>query len=144
MSTRHAARAVIFNGSKIALMHVKGVGYYKLPGGGIDEGETNIEALKRECLEEVGASIGEIKKVGEIIEIIKRKNIIQTSYCYTANLVGELEENSLTEAEKREGFEVVWVTIDEASRLVDSNESEFGIYVREREVAILEEIKRIM
>jgi 8-oxo-dGTP pyrophosphatase MutT (NUDIX family) len=144
MNTRHAARAVIFDGQKIALMHVKKVGYYKLPGGGIDDGESNISGLKRECMEEVGASVDQIKEIGKIVEIIKYKNIIQTSYCYVANLVGELKENSLTKKEEEEGFEVVWVTLDKALELVDSNQSKFGVYVREREVAILNEVKKII
>jgi len=37
--------------------------YLNLPGGGIDEGETPIQGAKRECLEEVGAKIKNMKRI---------------------------------------------------------------------------------
>ena len=37
---------------------------YKLPGGGMDEGEQPIETFKREILEEVGCEIDNIKLLG--------------------------------------------------------------------------------
>jgi ADP-ribose pyrophosphatase YjhB (NUDIX family) len=44
-------------------------GDYKFPGGGIDPGETDHEALTREIREEAGAQIcGEIREFGQVIE----------------------------------------------------------------------------
>ena len=39
-------------------------------GGGIEEGETKLEALKREMIEEAGYTIKNIKELGEVGEFI--------------------------------------------------------------------------
>ena len=57
---RTAVRAIVFDkDNKIGLLNVTKHGYYKLPGGGIKEGEDKITALKRECLEEIGCDYRE-------------------------------------------------------------------------------------
>lgn len=60
---RSAARAVVIcNGSLLAtkMRDKRGV-YYILPGGGQQHGETLEEAVKRECLEEVGLKVNVVK-----------------------------------------------------------------------------------
>ena len=53
---RKTARAIVFDEQNfVALIHATKNFYYKLPGGGIETGETKEDALKRECLEEIGA-----------------------------------------------------------------------------------------
>ncbi len=37
-------------------------------GRGIEEGEDNIEALKRECMEEIGCTITNVRELGVIEE----------------------------------------------------------------------------
>ena len=64
ITKRQAVRGVIFSGENkiILLKRIKnGKEFYVFPGGGIDEGETNEEALRREIFEEVGAKIKDIK-----------------------------------------------------------------------------------
>ena len=51
---RDAARAVLLKGNKIALIYVSRHGYHKLPGGGIEKGESIEDALFREIKEETG------------------------------------------------------------------------------------------
>lgn len=54
-SRRDSARAIIHVGAdKLALVYATKLGYYKFPGGGIQEGEDKIAALAREVQEEVG------------------------------------------------------------------------------------------
>lgn len=52
---RHAARGIVVEGENILLLYTERYRDYSLPGGGIDEGENFVEALKRELREETGA-----------------------------------------------------------------------------------------
>jgi len=45
--------------------------FYRAPGGGVEFGETSVEALKREMLEEFAVEVGEI----ELLEVVE--NIFQ-------------------------------------------------------------------
>ena len=53
------ARAIIFDNQKVLLIHrVKnGSEYWVFPGGGVDNKEKADEAVKRECLEELGLNV---------------------------------------------------------------------------------------
>ena len=54
-SRRDSARAIIHMGpDKLALVYATKLGYYKFPGGGINENEDIVAALIREVQEEVG------------------------------------------------------------------------------------------
>ena len=45
-------------------MYAEKFGLYSLPGGGIDDGEDVLTALKREILEETGCTCGSIAELG--------------------------------------------------------------------------------
>jgi 8-oxo-dGTP diphosphatase len=47
-----------------------GKGYF-LPGGGVDSGESEVSALKRELLEEIGYQVSLLAEIGETVEYIK-------------------------------------------------------------------------
>ena len=58
METKNAARTVIVDeNNQIALINVRDGEYYKIPGGGIEEGESEEMAAKREALEESGCAV---------------------------------------------------------------------------------------
>ncbi len=59
---RLAARAVIILDGKILLIKTN-KGDYKFPGGGLEDGESAIIALKREVLEETGYKVSAVKEL---------------------------------------------------------------------------------
>jgi 8-oxo-dGTP diphosphatase len=68
---RYAAKALILERGRILCLEKRGdIGtYYVLPGGGQRPGELLTEALRRECREELGASVevGRLRYVQEYI-----------------------------------------------------------------------------
>ena len=50
-------RAIVINNKTKQMLVVHYAGLYMLPGGSIDNGETEVEALRRELLEEAGIEV---------------------------------------------------------------------------------------
>ncbi|MBI4088358.1 NUDIX domain-containing protein [Candidatus Kaiserbacteria bacterium] len=113
--TREAARAIVLDADgKIALLHVSNESYYKLPGGGLEDNEDKIVALRRECEEEIGCDVDVFSDVGIIVEYRKFYSLKQISYCYLARVKGDIGKPNFTETEIAGGFENVWLPFDEA------------------------------
>lgn len=143
--TRRAARAVLFNAaSQVAVMHFTATGSYKLPGGGIDEGEDTIAALHREIREETGYEITDIKELGEVVEYRYFCGMHQISYCYIATAT-QFVGTQLTQKEQDGGMELQWfdtitdaITTIESGHNIDEDGSETGLKMMIlRDVAIL-------
>ena len=119
---REAARAIVLDADKnVALLRVANKNYYKLPGGGIENGEDRTAALQRECMEEIGCSVEIVGEVGSVVEYRKMFGIKQISYCYVARVKGEKGTPALTPEELSAGFEPVWIPYDEAVRLMSTS-----------------------
>lgn len=117
---REAARAVVVDErGTIALLYVARDNYYKLPGGGIEGSEDSIAALKRECQEEIGCEIEVSGEIGLITEYRKKFSLKQISYCYVAKVSGEKKIPEFTNDEIEHGFEVVWLTFDDAKAALE-------------------------
>jgi len=141
---REAARAIVSDGdNKIVLLFVKKYNYHKLPGGGLEKNEDIKTALKREMLEEIGSEIEVDKEIGEIIEFRNEHNLIQTSYIYCAKLKGEKGEPDFTEEEIADGFEIVWLTLDEAIKTLENDRTDNyqGKFVLIRDLTALKAFK---
>lgn len=147
-SRREAARAVVIDDSgMVALLHVTGENYYKLPGGGIEESEDKLLALKRECREEIGCEIEILDEVGQITEYRKRFNLVQTSYCYLAKLTGEKGEPHYMDDEIEKGFEPVWMPYEEALEALKSSTAttfEASAYIVPRDILLLSEARNLL
>lgn len=118
---RRASRAIVFDkGNNVALLHATNKNYHKLPGGGIEEGEDAIQALKREAMEEIGCEIENIKELGIVEEYRNQYSLHQLSYCFTADIKGEKGTPQLEEDEIADGFETVWMNINDAIKVLES------------------------
>lgn len=146
--TRHAARLVIFNAEgNMALLRVEKHGYFKLPGGGMEPGETWQQAAKREALEEVGCAVTlRDAEVGSIVEYRDDWALEHISYCAVADQSGAQGELNRDDYEVEDGQAPEWVTIDEAIKRLKTAQTEqyMGKFIIKRDLAFLEEAKRLL
>jgi 8-oxo-dGTP pyrophosphatase MutT (NUDIX family) len=145
---REAVRAIIFRDSKIALVKCGLEGYYKFPGGGIEPGETHMQALSRETLEETGLKIipKSVREFGALIE--KRASIYgdpqifeQHSYYYFAEAEDGNAQCSLDAYEAELDYHPVFTDLHTA---IKANETLGGNYQSAfliREAYIMELLK---
>ena len=147
---RKAARAVVFDKeNKIGLLYISTKNYYKLPGGGIEEGEEIKIALDRECEEELGVQVEVLKEIGCIFEYRAQFKLLQTSYCFLARTSSDKKTPNFTDEEKSSGFKIVWVEPKEAMLLLNLKLTPDyeGKFIEERDFCFLnkaleEEINR--
>lgn len=116
---RYGARGIVIDADgKIAIFNKVSKNEYKLPGGGIDDGETPEQAFIREVLEETGCEVKIVKELGTIEEHKSLDNFKQISYIFVAKVIKKRKELSLTEKEKKEGARLLWVSTTEALKLI--------------------------
>ncbi len=144
---RDAARAIVIDDVRmVALLHATKYNYYKLPGGGIEEGKDKLAALKRECREEIGCEIEVTGEVASLTEYRKQLSLNQTSYCYMAHVVGTKGQPTLETEEIEHGMETLWVSLPEARRLVRSSSLNVyeASYMVARDTALIDAAMRVM
>ena len=123
-NVRVGCRAIIKKDDLILMSYGKKIDQYMIPGGGLEEGETEIECVKREIQEETGFIIDADECVLEIDE-------------YYEDIKGE-GTIKLTTAEKEAGMEPKWINIQDILSIYskhelyrDSDEMRRGMYLRE-------------
>lgn len=145
---RKSARGVVLNErNEVSIQFVSKKNYYKLPGGGVEIGETIEEALKREIVEEVGCAISIQTKLGVIVEYRTQHNLLHISYGFLALVQGEIGEPTYEQGEIDDGFKPIWVPIGESLKFIDPNqpvEDYEGKFIVRREHAFLAEAARIL
>ncbi|MDP2683668.1 MAG: NUDIX domain-containing protein [bacterium] len=144
--TREASRAVLFDDHNLVpLLFVANEQYHKIPGGGIDDGEDQKQALIREVLEETGSAIEITDEVGKIVEFRSKFNLLQTSYCYLGKITTK-GQPEFTEDEVSHGFQLVWLSLDEAIKTItnDKPTDYEGSFIQKRDLRFLQKAKELI
>ncbi len=112
-TTRLTVKAVILNEKNEILLFPN-----FLIGGGVDAGETIEEGLRRECMEEAGVSIENLRSLGTVIqyrdELKKRYEV----HGFIANKVGELAPRTTTQDNEQDRY-AIWQTFDNAIKYLE-------------------------
>ena len=133
--TRTGSRAIIVRDGMILLTHETISGWWLVPGGGLEEGETPEVCCIREVEEETGYTVRPLHQYLTLYEYYEE-------YCYISNyFICEVTGNGkmhLTDAEARRGVEPQWLPFQEAVDIfschqsyADVNEEKRGSYLRE-------------
>ena len=137
---RYTARAIVKNGDLYAVICSEKSHPFSLPGGGIDNGEDIVTALKREMLEETGCTCKKISELGMVKENRARADYTQCSYYYVveADIMGAPK---YTEEETKSGTTLQWHTLPEMIKLINELEpmTYQQQYLKARDVAALNE-----
>ena len=147
---RAAVRAIIFSEGKLLMVYSSQNGDYKFPGGGVQPGETQTEALRREVMEECGARVARIEGAfGKVVEydlpLEPAYEVFKmSSYYYICQIDQHLGRQRLDPYEADLGFRPGWVDVELALR---TNLSLLGDAQRERprwterEAFVLEQVR---
>jgi 8-oxo-dGTP pyrophosphatase MutT (NUDIX family) len=118
---RRASRAVFLNTARthVGLIYWPQCGgYYLLPGGKIEQGETPDEAVLREVHQETGYTGEILGRLGKVLELRTQSPLKQWSHGYVVVENGGDGVQSLTEKEERMGILFRWVRIADVPALL--------------------------
>ncbi len=146
--TRVGSRAIIIRDGNILLSHETRSGWYLIPGGGLEEGETPETCCIREVEEETGLIVRPNRHFLTMHEYYEDACYVSHYFECQIEAQGCLR---LTEEERRRGAEPVWLPLEEAVVIFSlhqsyaaTSEEKRGSYLREYTAlqAYLEEEKQ--
>ena len=133
--TRAGSRAVVVRDGMILLSHEVNSGWWLVPGGGEEEGETPEECCVREVEEETGLIVKPLQQFLTMYEYYEEYRYISNYYICEVTGKGQMR---LTDAEICRGVQPQWIPLQEAVDLfsrhqsyADVSEEKRGAYLRE-------------
>ncbi len=142
---RLTARAIVKTREGLyAVMYSDKFKLHSLPGGGVEDGEDILTALRREVYEETGCICDEIKELGIVSENRASLDYTQVNYYFVVTTTHIPGKNHLTEAEQASQTVVRWHTYNEMVRLINAQDFDRvqGKYLKMRDAAALQEYAR--
>jgi len=143
---RKAVGIVLFDDeNNIALSHIGIWDLHGLPGGGVDDGEDLLEAVKREAWEETGCRCEIRGEIGKTYQNSKIDGFVQEKYYYLAKVVGEKGELHLEEYEVASETTVRWYPLEQAMQIISGRKSDnIGQEVmKRRDLMVLKEVEQL-
>ena len=129
-------RAIVINNKTKQMLLVHYAGLYMLPGGLIDNGEFEVEALRRELLEEAGIEIEAQQAVPYLLinsydrNYFDRKSgninrLTQTTF-FVVSTEQDIDETKkkLTESEKEKNHTIKYMNLSVARYLIETNSTD--------------------
>jgi 8-oxo-dGTP pyrophosphatase MutT (NUDIX family) len=138
---RLAARAVVRNrAGLIGVTYIRKFDLYNLPGGGVEDGESPEDAVRREVREEAGCTCASVTPLGIVYENRGSQNFVQQSWYFAVEAGEDNLPMELTEKERANGTEIQWHTLETAIRLISGQNVTMDSrkFVRARDLAALE------
>lgn len=143
---RNSARSIIIKGKKAAMVYSAKYGYYKFPGGGIEDGESPVDAMIRETREESGLVVlpDTVKEYGYVHRIQRSDQdetecFIQDNYYFLCQTADEIVSQELDDYEAKETYTLEYVEPEAAIRKNRHvGQSPYNQLMFEREARVLE------
>ena len=146
---RHSARCINIKNGLVAMVHSIKYDYYKFPCGGIEEGESEENAMIRETQEEAGLVVipESVKEYGYVHRIQKSDHddadyFVQDNYYFLCDVEEVIHSQDLDDYEADEKFTLEYVEPDKAifvNRNVRHGPKDQNLL--EREARVLELLK---
>lgn len=143
---RDSSRGIVIRKGKVAMVHSLKYDYYKFPGGGIEKGESAVDALIRETREESGLNVipESVREYGYVHRVQSSDMpdfdyFVQDNFYYLCDAESELSPQELDGYEFEERFTLEFVaprTAIEVNRRSDHGPKDQ--LMLEREARVLE------
>ena len=143
---RHSARSIIIRGGRAAIIHSLKYGYYKFPGGGIEQGEKPVDAMIRETREEAGLIVipETVREYGYVHRIQKSTGdpteiFVQDNFYFLCDAQDAVVSQELDDYESKESFSLEFIDPYTAIRKNRNlSGSPYHPVMMEREAKVLE------
>lgn len=142
---RDAVRAIVRDDrARLLLLAEAGGPGLKFPGGGVQPGESDLQALERELREETGYALGDVHGLAAVVDerrpgLEAGVDLVMQSRYYRVAL-GEQGSTALEDDEVALGLEAVWLPLAVALARQRSHAGSDPQPWAQRELAVLERL----
>lgn len=141
-NVRFVVRCFIQNDCKYGMLRIKGYDIFgnrnhlETPGGGIEPGESEMDAVRREIKEETGYDVVDARHLFYAVyelNLVKRLNF--ASY-YLVSVSNNSEALNLTDYEQKLFKGLEWYTKDELLSILESGQNPCDLMIHKRELKL--------